>query len=269
MTPAEDPTAQPAHPAHGQPPERQPAPAAPAQQRREALRSDQAEPTPNILPAVRASDSDRNAVAERLRDAFADGRLDEEEFDVRMQRALTARTRQDLEGLLGDLGIPAAAQVPSAGSPAAQPYPVDPSATTGRQYSMSVAIMGGVERRGRWRVPAETTAIAFMGGVELDLRAATLTSQVTTIRAVAVMGGVEVTVPPGVRVEMNGIGLMGGGDERTDDEGLPSTAPLVRVQWFALMGGVEVATKQLKTQKGKGRKDRELRDHRHHGELGH
>jgi hypothetical protein len=203
--------------------------------------------SPNVLPTLRASDADRNAVAERLRDAFADGRLDEEEFDVRMQRALSARTRQDLEGLLGDLGMVGSPLPEPQAAPAAA-HPVDPAARNLPRHGFSIAVMGGTERSGRWQVPEESAAVAIMGGVSLDLRAATFTSQVTTIRAVAIMGGVEIIVPHGVRVSVSGLPLMGGGgrDRSIDDADLPSTAPLVRVQYLALMGGVGVTAKSAK-----------------------
>jgi hypothetical protein len=227
----------------------------------------QAERTPSISPGLRASHADRNAIAERLRDAFADGRLDEEEFDVRIQAALSARTRDELEPLLADL-IPAGmAQAPA-------PSPALADSGTGPRHSLVAAVMGGAERKGRWRVPAEATAIAVMGGVELDLRAATLTSQVTTIRVAAIMGGVDIIVPPGVRVDMAGIPLMGGGDNRVDDAHLPPTAPLVKVQYLAIMGGVSARTKVPKGAHGDHRlhrrddrrelrkEQRELRDRR-------
>ena len=54
-------------------------------------------------PAVRASDRERDAVVQRVQQAFADGRLDDGEFDERMRAALTARTHADLDLLLADL----------------------------------------------------------------------------------------------------------------------------------------------------------------------
>ncbi|MEU4551229.1 DUF1707 domain-containing protein [Micromonospora violae] len=52
---------------------------------------------------MRASDSDRSAVADRLRVALNEGRLDLHEYDERLQRAYAARTYADLEVLLTDL----------------------------------------------------------------------------------------------------------------------------------------------------------------------
>ena len=47
-------------------------------------------------PAIRASDRERDAVVQRVQQAFAEGRLDDTEFDERMRAALTARTHAHL-----------------------------------------------------------------------------------------------------------------------------------------------------------------------------
>ena len=59
---------------------------------------------------LRVSDAERQAVADRLAEHFADGRLDQAEFDDRVGRAMSAKTRGDLSGLFSDL--------PDAGAPA-------------------------------------------------------------------------------------------------------------------------------------------------------
>src|SRR5579859_7451325 len=57
---------------------------------------------------LRASDQDREHVAERLRRAAAEGRLLAEEFEHRLARALRARTYGELDQLVSDLpGEPA------------------------------------------------------------------------------------------------------------------------------------------------------------------
>ena len=67
---------------------------------------------------------------------------------------------------------------------------------------------------------------------------------VTEVRGFAIMGGVSVLVPPDVRVECSGIGIMGGFDHKptvistTDPE-----APVIRVTGVAIMGGVEVTVR--------------------------
>lgn len=52
---------------------------------------------------MRAGDADREAVAERLRAALNEGRLDLHEYDERLRRAYAAKTYADLDGLLSDL----------------------------------------------------------------------------------------------------------------------------------------------------------------------
>jgi hypothetical protein len=64
---------------------------------------------------LRVSDADRQAVTDRLSQHFADGRLDQAEFDDRVERAMSAKTRGDLTGLFADL--------PEAGAPAVTGHP--------------------------------------------------------------------------------------------------------------------------------------------------
>jgi hypothetical protein len=52
---------------------------------------------------MRAADADRERVAEQLRSAHADGRLDLTEYDERVQRAWAARTYGELDALTVDL----------------------------------------------------------------------------------------------------------------------------------------------------------------------
>ncbi len=52
---------------------------------------------------LRVSDAERAAVADRLAHHYGDGRLDQAELDDRLGRAMSAKTRADLDGLLADL----------------------------------------------------------------------------------------------------------------------------------------------------------------------
>jgi len=52
---------------------------------------------------LRASDDERNAVADKLSRHYAEGRLDETEFKLRLDTAMSATTRGDLNGLFDDL----------------------------------------------------------------------------------------------------------------------------------------------------------------------
>jgi Domain of unknown function (DUF1707) len=54
-------------------------------------------------PSIRASDADRDRIATALRENLAAGRLTTEEFDERLDQALSAKTLGELEGLMADL----------------------------------------------------------------------------------------------------------------------------------------------------------------------
>lgn len=69
----------------------------------------------------RAADADREAVAERLRAAVTEGRLDLDEFDDRLGRAYRARIYGELDPLVADLPRPAAAADRGATMPVPHP----------------------------------------------------------------------------------------------------------------------------------------------------
>lgn len=74
---------------------------------------------------IRASDADRDRVAARLREHFADGRLTREELDERLTAALNAKTYGDLKRVLADLPDSTPLLVPGRPSPRlAEPFPV-------------------------------------------------------------------------------------------------------------------------------------------------
>jgi len=182
---------------------------------------------PGQLPAIRASDQERDAATQRLQQAFAEGRLDDTEFDQRMRGALTARTRADLDALLADLPAEGPAIGP-AGGPATSP---------GR---LAVAFKSSVRRAGRWRVPERYRAVVYKGSGWLDLRAAELTAPVTTLVAVAYKSQVTILVPPGVRVEAGGFGA----DTDTEPGAIvPAGAPVVHVRGFSYKGTVQVRSR--------------------------
>jgi Domain of unknown function (DUF1707)/Domain of unknown function (DUF4190) len=75
---------------------------------------------------MRASDADRDRVAELLNVAYSEGRLSRDEYDARLQSALSARTYADLDQLVADL-------------PAARPATVTPVARTNALATASLA----------------------------------------------------------------------------------------------------------------------------------
>jgi hypothetical protein len=60
---------------------------------------------------IRASDADRDCVVELLNVAYGEGRLSKDEYDGRLEAALSARTYADLDEIVADLPAAHAAQV--------------------------------------------------------------------------------------------------------------------------------------------------------------
>ncbi|HEX8861396.1 MAG TPA: DUF1707 domain-containing protein [Actinomycetes bacterium] len=184
--------------------------------------ADQRPQRPDMVPSPKASDADRDQALERLRDAFADGRLTEEELDQRSRAALTSRTAADLERLLADL-------------PVTPRPPAAPAAGEDRPVRLTLGIIGDRERRWRWRIARRSTAIAVFGACRLDLRGAKLSAPVTTITAIGVMGGFDVVVPPGVRVESSEYGVFCGTESSIPEQDLPADAPVLRLRVIGLL----------------------------------
>ena len=99
--------------------------------------------------------------------------------------------------------------------------------------------MSGATRKGPWVVPSQFTALAIMGGVDIDLTQAGFAEADVTITAVAIMGGIDITVPDDITVIVSGIGFMGAFEDTAHVQGPPG-APIVRINGIALMAGVEV-----------------------------
>lgn len=205
------------------------------------------------LPDMRASDAERERIAEVLREAVAEGRLRMEEFETRLDAAYKARTHGELEPLVRDLPAPGGAPVapvvagqPRTGSMARWPDRIGKPATSKGGF----ALWGGFRRQGNWTIGRVFTAFAMWGGGNIDLREANFESGEVVIRCFTIMGGIHVTVPPDLNVDVRGFGIMGGFGEHSKDAGVPAPdAPRVRITGFALMGGVGVWQKRSKAEK--------------------
>ena len=185
-------------------------------------------------PEVRVSDRDRDSTVERLARNVTDGALTLDEFADRVAMALAARTRGELEAVVADL--------PSVSAPVAVPVP-SPEKRTGSVRRWVVAVMSGSQAKGRWRAGRSVTAVAVMGGCELDFRQAQIETPEVRVTAVAVMGGIDVIVPEGIAVELTGLSIMGGKNLKVADVPVLPGSPVIRVRAFPIMGGVGVRSK--------------------------
>ena len=174
-------------------------------------------------PGIRASDAEREAVVERLSEHAATGRLTLDELEQRIALAFSATTRGDLAKLTADL--PQQAAVPTRRL---------------KPTKWVVSVMGGTEKRGRWRIGRRLTSVAVMGGNDIDLRHAEIDDDEVTIVAVAVMGGMDIYVPDSVEVQVGGFALMGGNGERGSTRAPRPGAPRIRILAYSLMGGIDI-----------------------------
>jgi hypothetical protein len=205
------------------------------------------------LPALRASDADRERAADTLRRAAGAGRLTMDELDERLNAAYASRTRAELERLVVDVVVE---DEPPDGP--AHRMPVRRGEGGARWL---VAIMGGCERRGRWRLSERATNLNIMGGSDIDLNDAELAAEHVELTVFCLMGGSDIRVPEGLNVELSDFAFMGGntvhiGDARPDPGG-----PVLHLRLISIMGGSDVKRGRRKT---RAEKRAEKRKH-----LGH
>ncbi|GGQ13655.1 DUF1707 SHOCT-like domain-containing protein [Streptomyces virginiae] len=189
---------------------------------------------PAPAPAgLRASDADRDRIAQILGDAVAEGRLTAEEHSERLDTLYAVKTVGELEALVRDLPAPAGAHAPSSYTGAA-----GPAAET------IVAVCSSSSRKGRWRPGAHTRAVSVMGDITIDLTQAVFEQQVTEINVTCVLGNVEVLVPENVTLRGYGSGVLGNFEVRGMSRGeTDPQAPVVIVRGFSLLGNIEARPK--------------------------
>jgi hypothetical protein len=176
--------------------------------------------TPGDLE-LRVSDADRERSVVQLRDHSVAGRLTLEELSERIERAYAARTEGELAEVTADL-------------------PATPAAAAPRARRWTFALIGDIERRGRWRLAERMLAVVGIGDLELDLRGAQIDDPEPTITVVSLISDVTVIVPEGVAVEVTGFILIADRDLDAADSPPHPGAPLVHLRVFGLIGDVRV-----------------------------
>ncbi|MER7337943.1 DUF1707 domain-containing protein [Streptomyces sp. NPDC000075] len=186
---------------------------------------------------LRASDADRDRIAQILADALAEGRLTADEHSERLDTLYAVKTVGELEVLVRDLPAGAAA---AGAHRAAAPAPASPG--TGPVESV-VAVCSSSARRGRWRPGAHTRAVSVLGDITIDLTEAVFEQQLTEFNVVSVLGNVEILVPENVTLRGYGSGVLGNFEVRGEGAAADPQAPVVIVRGFALLGNIEARPK--------------------------
>jgi Domain of unknown function (DUF1707) len=172
--------------------------------------------------AVRASDADREVVAERLSDALADGRLSVDEHRQRIDRLYVTKTRAELVPLTADLGtcVRHGRQVPV------------------ERVRPQVAIVSSSMSRPTGRVGGRILALGLLGNMRIDLSHAAIDEGGVEIISNATLGAVDIVVPQDARVKMTGFPLLGVLSPTVKPG--PTDGPTVTVRASALLGSVTI-----------------------------
>jgi hypothetical protein len=196
---------------------------------------------PAVPPAgLRASDADRDRIAQLLADALAEGRLTAEEHSDRLDTLYAVKTVGELDVLVRDLpAAHAGAWLPAVGAP-----PVPVGGSVGAEAETVLAVCSSATRKGRWRPGALIRAVSVLGDVSLDLTEAVFEQRVTEINVNCVLGNVEIVVPENVTLRGYGGGVLGNFEVTDEGQAADPQAPVVIVRGFALLGNIEARPKR-------------------------
>jgi hypothetical protein len=179
----------------------------------------------------------RERAIQRLSDGFVTDLLSVETFEERLARVHAAGTLIEIEAQLADLEPLPAGTTSTALTPLSVNPALAPSTTRLR------ALLGNLERKGGWVVPARLDIRVTFGNVELDFRDAHYTAPVTELHASVVFGNLEVIVPPQLAVDCEGSSILGNVENHGAGAIADPDRPLLRIRGRAVLGNIEVHTR--------------------------
>ncbi|GAA2451933.1 DUF1707 SHOCT-like domain-containing protein [Streptomyces macrosporus] len=181
-------------------------------------------PRPRPGSELRAGHADRDAVVERLREAAGDGRIDLEELEERIEKALTAKTYGELAALTADL-----------------PAPDAPAPSAGPEETLVLkTIAGHIRQDGHWVVPPRIVARSGMGHIRLDFTQAECRHREVWLEVDAGVGEIRVVVPRGWSVRTHDLSV-GFGTVRNRASAPPAPGmPVLRITGSSKAGTVVV-----------------------------
>src|SRR6201997_1785255 len=142
--------------------------------------------------ALRGSDADRNGTMRRLHNAVALGLIDIDEFEQRSSQVSYARTRTELDGLVGDLPGPGAI------------------VTSAADRVQLRGWAGSLKRHGEWTVPTHLALVRRLGSIELDLTKARFAGPVVVIELDMKFGSLDLRLPDGASASIDDVEVYAG-----------------------------------------------------------
>jgi hypothetical protein len=106
-----------------------------------------------------------------------------------------------------------------------------------------VAIQNGVALKSRAKSFSGGSMFAWFGGIAVDLREAQLAPD-ARLEVGSLFGGIAIRVPPEWKVESRVRAIAGGVDVSAPDP-VAENAPTLRIDGFAVLGGVAVGAKPI------------------------
>ncbi|MEV0274951.1 DUF1707 domain-containing protein [Streptomyces sp. NPDC050610] len=173
---------------------------------------------------MRASDAERERGAEILQQAFAEGRLNMDLLQERLDALWRAATRDDLSALIRDL----------APRPGPEPAPMN----------LSAGHNAKVRKEGRWPVPRHIRAVAEKDGrIRLDFTEADCRHREVFIEAVCVSNGpITLVVPTGWAVHTDAVAVRGNGKViNTATRPTSPSLPVIHLTGLADRGRITVS----------------------------
>lgn len=176
---------------------------------------------------LRASDADREQIAELLRTAVGEGRIDFAEFEERLTATYAARTYGELEPLVADLVITA--------RPVAAPVAAED------QEPLELRTRSGnVRQKGHWAVPPVIVAECTSGNIKIDFTEAVCLHPEVRVTATCGSGNIVMVVPRGWAARIDGASSrMGHITNKATDAPSPGS-PTLRLTGSVRSGNIRI-----------------------------
>ena len=182
---------------------------------------------PSDITAQRAADVDRDAVADRLRIAAREGRLEPWELDDRIGQAYRAKTYGDLAALVADL-------------PAQPPFASYPGIGLEPDTLVLRTTTPNIKQAGRWIVPQRITAESTTGWITIDFTQASCAYREVIVEVVTQTGWIQLVLPEGWAARVGPLSTYTGHISNRAAQTADPGAPTVIVTGHPLFGYIKI-----------------------------
>lgn len=184
----------------------------------------------------------RDTTIKRLEYNYAHGFMTLEEFEKRLEKAIHSPDADIIVNLCSDLK--------NNPDNASEPEKSFLNSGTIPEEETFVGILSGINRKGKWKPARKNKVLVILGGIDLDFSEAELAPGVTDFEFFCAMGGLDLIVPPGINVEVSGIPIMGGIENKLPGDHYAGQ-PTIRLHGIILMGGVNIKPPKKRKKKKK------------------